>query len=398
MGYLEENQQTGRVILPDLVRAFALIGIAVVNVGVFAYPMMGGFMEGGLEMTIDQVVFFTVLSFFMLKSYTLFSFMFGVGFAYQITSAEKRQASFGGRYFRRIIGLLALGIMHVLLLFQGDILFMYGLLGTILFFFRKLKAKTLRIIAICVYAVQILMVGLFALGSWAGQKYAPEEFEKEAQKMMEAKDRAIDAYGSGSFADTMAVRWSEFGELITFGTLMQGFGVFAFFLFGLAAVKSNVINDPDNPIWARFRKIFLPIGIIGSMIGAYVLVTAPEIMSPRMMVGMFILTIFSPFSTAGYLGLIAKWSQGEMTPLKVFMARGGTATLTAYLMQSLLLSLIFNAYGLGLYMQFGAAGSIALGFIVALFSVSFSSFWRKKFKRGPMEVLLRRWTYLGTNA
>jgi len=76
------------------------------------------------------------------------------------------------------------------------------------------------------------------------------------------------------------------------------------------------------------------------------------------------------------------------------MARGGTASLTAYLMQGLLLSLLFNNYGFGLYRSIGAAGCIAIALIVGIFTISFSSLWRKKFARGPMEYLLRRWTYL----
>lgn len=64
-------------------------------------------------------------------------------------------------------------------------------------------------------------------------------------------------------------------------------------------------------------------------------------------------------------------------------------------MQGLILSLIFNAYGFGLFEQVGAAGCVAIAFGVALFTVIFASLWRTKFKRGPLEYVLRGWTYLG---
>ena len=64
-------------------------------------------------------------------------------------------------------------------------------------------------------------------------------------------------------------------------------------------------------------------------------------------------------------------------------------------MQGLILSLIFNAYGLGLFEQIGAAGSITIAAGVALFTIVFASFWRTQFKRGPLEYVLRSWTYLG---
>jgi len=118
-------------------------------------------------------------------------------------------------------------------------------------------------------------------------------------------------------------------------------------------------------------------------------------MAPNMMIGMAVLTLASPFSTAGYLGVIAKWAAGKPGALKTFMARGGTATLTAYLMQGLLLSLIFNAYGLSLFGQLGAVYCILIALGVGLFTLGFSSIWRLYFTRGPLEAILRAWTYWG---
>ncbi|MEL7231763.1 MAG: DUF418 domain-containing protein, partial [Pseudomonadota bacterium] len=74
---------------------------------------------------------------------------------------------------------------------------------------------------------------------------------------------------------------------------------------------------------------------------------------------------------------------------------GGTASLTAYLLQGFLFTLVFYEYGLGLYEEIGAAACIGIALIVALFSIAFTSLWRTAFKRGPLEAILRGWTYLG---
>ena len=74
---------------------------------------------------------------------------------------------------------------------------------------------------------------------------------------------------------------------------------------------------------------------------------------------------------------------------------GGTSSLTAYLLQGLIFSLLFSAYGFGLFATLPAAQSIGVAFLVALFSVTFASLWRMRFQRGPMEMILRNWTYLG---
>ena len=306
-----------------------------------------------------------------------------------------RGKGFGARYSRRIFGLFVLGALHGTFLYQGDILFLYGILGTILFLFRDASVKTLVKTGIGIYILQTAILALGTAAIYFGHQFAPEDMATELASMQEADIQSLAAFGSGTFMEAASVRFTQWLQIVGFGSLIQGFGAFAFFLFGLAAVKSDIIANPSAPIWSKFRRIFLPIGLIGSAIGAYIYTSTDDMMSVEMMLGMFIMTAASPFSTAGYLGLIAKWSEGPMTGFKTFMARGGTATLTAYLMQSLLMSYIFCGYGLGYYAKLGAAQCIAIALAVAVFTIIFASVWRIYFKRGLMENLLRSWTYLG---
>ncbi|MEL6666425.1 MAG: DUF418 domain-containing protein [Pseudomonadota bacterium] len=396
MSYAQETKDANREIFPDLARAFALLGICLVNVGVIAWPMMSGYGVEGIVTSIDQAAFFSVNAFFLMKSYTLFSFMFGVGFAYQMQSAERRGVGFAGRYWRRILGLLAFGLINVAFLFQGDILVMYAILGCLLFLFRNSSARTLSGWAIGTYAVQVFLVGLMALGMVAYSQFDPENYAIEMATTASDAIADSEAFRSGTFAETITQRFVDWSEVITFGTMMQGIGAFSFFLFGLSAVKRGTIANPSAPFWKRCRRVFLPIGLIISGVGAWLTLEGGGGFGPQVLTGMFIIILGSPFSTAGYLGLIAKWAETPDGAIKTFLARGGTSSLTAYLMQGLILSLIFNAYGLGLFEQIGAAGSIAIAAGVALFTIVFASFWRAQFKRGPLEYVLRGWTYLGS--
>ncbi len=395
MDYSEESRQAGRHLMPDLVRAFAIIGIALVNVSVIAYSMDLSYFDGGYRTALDGWAHFLINAIFTSKSYTLFSFMFGVGFAYQIKSADRAGASFTGRYFRRIIGLLILGFLHIALAFPGDILVMYALLGAVLYLFRNTGTKALVVTSFVFIGLQVLIVSLAAIGVQLGMQFAPEEMSQEVSKMQELAAHSMQVFGDGTFAQSVAYRIEKWLSMVVVYLFMQGFGVIGAFLLGLAAVKSDLIANPGAKLWKTFRRVFLPIGLAGSIIAAYLMMTAEEVLSAQMMWGMALLFAAAPLSSAGYLGLIAKWVEGPASGLKTFMARGGTATLTAYLMQSLLLSFIFNNYGLGLYAQLGAAKCIAIALAVALFTLVFSSLWRKKFSRGPMEAVLRRWTYLG---
>ncbi|MEP3889416.1 MAG: DUF418 domain-containing protein [Hellea sp.] len=397
MGYIEQSQAAGRHILPDLVRAFALFGIVLVNVAYFAYPGEITYYYGDLTSALDKSAYFGVNSLFLFKSYTLFSFMFGAGLAYQMMSAERRGIAFSPRYFRRLIGLILLGIAHVTFGFVGDILIIYAVLGALLFFFRHRKVKTLLRWGISLVTLQILIAFFGAFGFHMGQVYDPEGMAQMATEMQVIMDKAAQTYTQGSFGDIMLQRWTDWKGYIGFAAAYQGPGVLGFFLLGLAAVKSGVLNDASAPLWGKARKFYLPLGLVISIIGAFVSHISTDPMSPLGMVGMAIIMLGAPFSSLGYLGWLAKWSEGPMTKIKIFMARGGTSSLTAYLMQSLILSFIFCAYGLGLYGQIGAAGCIAIAAMTGIITLGFSSLWRKKFTRGPMEYLLRGWTYWGRN-
>lgn len=396
MSYLQETQEAGREVFPDLARAFALFGICLVNVGIMSWPMMTGYGESAVHDPVDQSAFFAVSALFMAKSYTLFSFMFGVGFAYQMRSAEQKGVGFAGRYWRRIVGLLAFGLINVAFLFQGDILIMYAILGSILFLFRSASPRLLSGWAISVYAIQVLFVAAMALSFWAWESFDPENFSLKMGLMMEQADTAADAFRTGSLGDTIAQRFADWAGFITFGMLMQGLGAFAFFLFGFSAVKRGTISNPSAPFWKRSRHVFLPIGLLLSGAGAWVILQGHGSMNPTMMAGMTLIMLGSPFSTAGYLGLIAKWAETPGGTVKTFLARGGTSSLTAYLMQGLILSLIFNPYGLGYFETFGAATCIAIAAGTAMFTIAFASVWRAIFKRGPLEYVLRSWTYMGS--
>lgn len=395
MDYQTENKASGRQVLPDLTRAVALVGIALVNVGYMAWPATTGYYGGGLETGADRAAHFLVSALFLYKSYTLFAFMFGVGFAYQIGSAEQRGRSFGGAYWRRIAGLAGLGLLHAALLFQGDILMIYAVLGTILFLFRSAGARTLIRWAIAIYLVQLVILATLAGLVWLGFALAPEDMARQNALARQATEHAFAVFGAGTFAETVALRLEEWAQIVIFGFMLQGSGALSFFLFGLAAVRRGVIADPSAPIWRHARRLLLPVGMAGSMLGAWIMMGADDLVTPSSMFGLLLITVFSPFASAGYIGLVARWAERPAGAIQTFAARGGTATLTAYLMQGLLFSLIFNGYGLGLFGTVGAAGSTAIAFGVALFSIAFSSLWRARFERGPMEALLRGLTYLG---
>lgn len=382
-----------RALMPDLIRAFALFGIALVNVMMFSQPMGRGFTEGGLDTGLDQAAFLGMVGLFALKSYPLFSMMFGAGLAYQLYAAERVGADFKARYFRRMTALIIMGIAHFIFFWIGDILLLYGVLGCVLFMLRDTSPKKLVKIGVILIALNAGLMFLMGGLMWLGETYAPEAMAAAGtEEMIEA---ALAALGEGSFLQAAAWRLGQLPMVFTTGLMTQGIAAFGFFCFGLAAVRNGVIDNPDAPIWRRARRVFLPIGLVGSFAGAWILLTAPTLAGSQMMLGSGVLMAFSAFSSLGYAGLIAALSTGEPGPIRRFLARAGSASLTAYLLQSVIFSLIFTAYGLGQFGQMTAAGAIGTAALVAIASLVFTGLWRGFAPRGPMEVLLRRATYWG---
>ena len=382
-----------RALMPDLIRAFALFGIAIVNVLLFAEPMTRGFAEGGLDTGLDQAAYLGMAGLFLMKSYPLFSMMFGAGLAYQLAAAQRTGADFNARYFRRMAALIILGILHFIFFWIGDILLTYGLLGCILFVMKDTSPRTLVRVGIILIAVNtVLMMGIGGL-MWLVETYVPEAMEGAGYDQMTAA--ALQALGEGSFMQAALWRLSQMPLILPSILLQQGIAVFGFFCFGLAAVKNGVIDNPAAPIWKRARTVFLPIGLAGSFAGGWIVTYAPSMTSAQFMLGSAVIMGFSAFSALGYAGVIAAVSRGEPGPVRRFLARAGSASLTAYLLQSVIFSLIFTAYGFGQYGQMTAGQAIGTAALVAVASLVFTGIWRSFAARGPMEVLLRRITYGG---
>jgi uncharacterized protein len=390
--------QADRSLFPDLARAWALFGIAVVNVMLFAYPSTTGYsyaQGAALSTAADKAAWFTVNALFTFKSYTLFSFMFGVGFALQMASAERAGVGFAGRYVRRLVGLGLLGALNVAALFYGDILIIYAVLGALLWRFRDAPPERLVRRGIGVYFVQVALVALYAVSAASLAWMAPEDIANERAALTSEESKEALAFLSSSFWEVARTRLVFWRDGIVFGALMQGPGAFAFFLFGLAAVRRGWLADPRAEIWSRCRRRYLPWGMLGSAVGAGFMISGDPF-DPAAAFGLLLITTASPFATFGYLGVIASWvASGQDGALQRFLARAGSASLSGYLLQGLLISLVFCGYGLGLFAQPGAAACIGIAAAAGIASLLAMGAWRARFARGPFEHVLRAWTYLG---
>ncbi|WP_028544556.1 DUF418 domain-containing protein [Paenibacillus taiwanensis] len=155
-------QSSQRIDALDIIRGFAIFGIFFVNV-----PDMIG---NGVTFTTsytgaDALVRLLYDMFIQTKFYTIFAFLFGLGFYLFMQSAKRRELPVYRLFTRRLLLLLLIGIAHYVLLWQGDILHAYSLFGFLLLLFYKRSAKTIltwSITLLSLYALLSVLLGLIA--------------------------------------------------------------------------------------------------------------------------------------------------------------------------------------------------------------------------------------------
>src|SRR5271156_1661531 len=134
----QESQTVGpvnlseRIVFIDVLRGMALFGILAANMRAFFAPMDAYGVTGVLYPgRADVLAQFFVDAFIQGKFITIFSFLFGMGFAIQMSRAEARGARFLGFYPRRLLALALFGLLHGIFIWSGDVLLTYACSGAI---------------------------------------------------------------------------------------------------------------------------------------------------------------------------------------------------------------------------------------------------------------------------
>ncbi|MEM8553532.1 MAG: DUF418 domain-containing protein [Pseudomonadota bacterium] len=370
------SQSHPRALMPDYLRLIALFGIAIVNVQVMAYPAMEGFPAASIQSGFDRLVVWLVDGLAYFKTYGLFSFMFGVGLAFQMGSAERRGLAFGPLYRNRMAGLILLGLLHALLFFPYDILVLYGITGSILYFLRNWSVRGLIRLGAMLLVIQAVVSSALFLSP-------------EANTLGHPLERAINT--GGTLSHVVSLRSETFLGLLPFLLIIQGIAALGWFCLGLAAVKSGLIDHVDHPAWRRARGWFLIPGVTLSLFGAGL--NQFEFHVPSTIVSSFA----APIATIGYLGVIAQIAKPPSPRMAQWLTAGGSS-LSIYFGQSIVLTTIFGPYGLDLWDGVGPAAAVGIAIVVTGALMGAIMLWRKFFALGPFEWVLRRITQFGQPA
>ncbi|MFC9653265.1 DUF418 domain-containing protein [Streptomyces sp. NPDC056937] len=375
---------TARLADVDALRGFALFGILMVNIPFFAsgYTLLDLPDPARLAWH-DEVTENVVTFFFESKFYLLFAFLFGYSFTLQIDSAAARGLGFRPRFLRRLGALFLIGVANAVLLFYGDILVTYAVLGLLLFLVRGISPRrALWVAGIITGTIALLFLTVAVLVAVIDGASATATASEQARML--ADGRAGTEAMRGGAGSVIGERVSSLGTAFPLIFFFQGPLAFSAFLVGLAAGKRRVLADPARHA-GKLRLIQLigfPVGLAGSLFYTFgghdnLFANAAHL-------------ITAPFLTAAYVAtLLRVFRTARGARLAEALARPGRMALTNYLSQSLLCGLIFTGIGLGLIGRVPYAPVAAIAVVIFSVQVVWSAWWMRRFRMGPVEWLLR---------
>jgi uncharacterized protein len=276
-------------------------------------------------------------------------------------------------------------------------------LGFLLILFRKAKPRTLLVWMVILIALPLLFsaatTGLVELGRSVPEGAAQIEaaFAQTIGGFTADLERAYRVYANGNFAEITEQRIYDYTSMGFYGYFVIGFNVMAMFLLGVYFGKQGIFRDLEANR-KLFRKLLawgLLFGLGGNALYATLVLSMSRIdLTWSLLLSTLGQTVGGPLLMLAYvsafclLALSPSWGKR----LQV-LAPVGQMALTNYLAQSIVCTLIFYGYGLGLFGKMGGAMGVGLTIVIYLLQIPFSHWWMKHFKYGPAEWLWRSLTY-----
>lgn len=372
--------QADRYASLDVLRGLALFGVLLVN-------LLGDFRVSLAEHILtfhthpgwaDRVVDVLVAALLEFKAFALFSMLFGVGMAIFAERAAVRHVGATRFLARRLLVLLLLGLCHLFLIWNGDILALYAVCGLLLLPVIRLPAPGLAIVGVAAVALSFaLPVGFL----WPTDA-----------TLRDLVAQAARIYPEGGFGEILAYHWQETQLLILpllAIALLRTWGLMA---LGAAAWRAGVVRDPE-----RYRNLLWAVALVGGVVGGsatalsvYSASTGQPTKVPPLLVeaGSTV-----PLALAYAAGLLLALRSPAVAAAGAPFAAAGQMALTNYLTQSVILGFLFYGYGLGLYGRFGPAAAAGIGVLLYAGQLVVSRVWLRRYRFGPVEWLWRSLTY-----
>ena len=369
----------------DALRAFALLGILLVNIQSFLYgatnPIGYLAIDAG---TLDRFAYFATAAFVNLKFMPLFAMLFGVGFALLYTKLSFLSDAPKRIYRRRMLFLFVFGIAHGVLFYFGDITHMYALAGLVLLLYVDKSVTEIGRAALYwwIGAAIFTIAVVLPLG-----QIAPSP--PELASLVEAN---FEGFAVRGYLDQLALRVSEFSHIVI-GNLFGFPLTVALMLTGMLAQRAGWLQDRGARAWRAAALLGLLIGVPAALLYGYWALA--EALANGL--GATTLSATVPQLLSVTLAFFYAATFIRYAPIAVvrLLAPAGRMPLTNYLLQSIAMGALLSGWGLALGPHLNYWQTAVLAVIIFVSQILLSRLWLRRMKQGPMEALWRAWTYRG---
>jgi uncharacterized protein len=377
----------------DVLRGVAVAGILMANVLVFfgLFAMPPDRIAALPSVAADRVASFLERVFVDGKFYSVFSLLFGIGFGVQLARGGDAALP---RFKRRLSILLGIGAIHAFLIWAGDILMLYALLGfTMPWFARKSNRDLVRWTVILLAVPTALYI--VALAAWmvvgSGAVQTPAGPSMPPQML-----RYFEAIGTGGLKDAfignlifLGGRWADLFASVRFPKVL------AMFVLGLWTVRTGIALSPSShrATLVRWRLLGWGIGLPANVIAGWALERWPYLPpSVGGLLGTAMQAVGVPMLALGYAATVALLVVDGRRFITVF-APVGRMALTNYLMHSIICVTLSYGFGFGLWWRIGASKAMAIAAAIIVVQIPLSAWWLSRYRFGPVEWIWRRLTY-----
>lgn len=388
--------QSERIEIVDVLRGMAICGILLGNIqwfaGFFILP------EALREQTpvADQIAQFLIHFLVDGKFYSIFSFLFGFGFALQIERAEQRGDSEAKLFRRRLFWMLVIGLLHAFLLWFGDILSIYALMGFLLVRFRRSGNRRILRWA---FGLLLAPIVVYILIYTVYQLFFTPATAPDAQTAVNSYREIVDIISTANYPMMFLVNLAV-GIPTRLASLfyeMRFTKILGMFLLGLYTYRAGILqNISANKV--LIKRVFwygLIFGLAGnSILSILELSNVYQPPTPLGIVQSIGYSIGVHSLALCYIAGISLLYQKKPWQFALsILAPVGRMALTNYLLQTIICCFLFYGYGFGWFGKIGAANAVLLSFAIFCGQILFSRIWLKFFSYGLMEWIWRQLTY-----
>jgi len=390
-----------RIDILDILRGFAITGIIFNNILYFSGYNFIPFNELSQfpSFRLDEKIYYFLDVIITAKFYTLFSILFAVGFYLQFNKRRKDSANFIPTYRRRLLILFIVGLVHSLIWF-GDILLLYAIIGFILILFRNVKKKYLLwwsiLFLLLPTLIDLALLSFFPVPDTNGTVSQSSGVHTSYPDM--DPEAIIKIFQTGTLTELFFLnihhlvwKWLSYipsGRfLITLGIFLLGYylGSIRFFTEKYRVVLLAVLS-------------FL-IGIV-TTVSAQIVGGNPYLFPPTLHNISFkaLLTVGQIFLCLFYVVLVVQMVKTSIGgKILEYLKPVGKMALTNYLFQTTLLIVIFYNFGLNLIGRISLMPSLVIAILVLVFQIVVSNIWLRHYRFGPLEWIWRCLTYRKKN-